>query len=412
MIPENPDMKLFYFTASYPYGLGEIWKKNELKELMHHFKEITVVPFFYGDNFDHPKPLQPGVKLEGPLFRVGGWPLKKKDLLTIFFHPKVNLFVQEFFQKKLYLNKKQLLTWLSDTMTAIRLLKHPVIKKIIQEADQQTILYFFWGKGACEFLPFIDCSRFYKVFVRMHNYDLFETKDNYIPYRHALLKNISIAAPSSLAGKQHMVALHPEFENKIKIFRLGTIGNGKKSEMSQDNILRVVSCSYLSPVKRVHIMIECLQYIDFPILWRHVGDGMLRNEMDALIEKYAAHEKFIIEGMINSDKVLDFYTENIFDIFVNVSSAEGVPFSIMEAFSVSIPVIATDVGGNGEIVDDAVGKLLPADTSPLQLANALKNYYALSMEEKIKIRENAYDRSARECDATKLANELAVYLKS
>ena len=48
--------------------------------------------------------------------------------------------------------------------------------------------------------------------------------------------------------------------------------------------------------------------------------------------------------------MLDYYKNNIIDIFINLSASEGIPVSIMDAISFGIPCIATNVGGTGEIV--------------------------------------------------------------
>ena len=45
------------------------------------------------------------------------------------------------------------------------------------------------------------------------------------------------------------------------------------------------------------------------------------------------------------------------DLFINTSSSEGVPVSIMEALSVGIPIIATDVGGTKEIVTKTTARI-------------------------------------------------------
>jgi glycosyltransferase involved in cell wall biosynthesis len=86
--------------------------------------------------------------------------------------------------------------------------------------------------------------------------------------------------------------------------------------------------------------------------------------------------------------------------------------SIMEVLSLGIPVMATNVGGNGEIVTDKVGKLLPADPRPEEIAARLTAYYRLSAEEKNAIRENAHAQIVSEWDVEKLSNEAALYLGS
>ncbi|MEX1239156.1 MAG: glycosyltransferase [Cyclobacteriaceae bacterium] len=405
-------MKLFYFTDSYPFGIGEQWKANELKELVHHFESITVIPFSYGGNFDKPKALPPGVVLKGPLFEIDRIKLRKSDIAKVIFSRFFVQFFREFFNRGVYANKKRIVSWILGCMNVIRLMKHPVIQTVLAEADKNAVLYFYWGKGACEVLPFTDTARFHKTFVRMHRHDLFEYENrNYIPFRRSLLKSVSMVAPSSQAGKKHLQELYPENGSKVKLVRCGTIGNGKLAKPSSDKLLRVISCSFLSPVKRVNLMIESLQYIEFPIMWYHVGDGPLRKDLEDLAGKFNVSDRFIFKGMMDSRTVLDFYTDNPVDLFVNTSESEGVPFSIMEAFSVGIPVMATDVGGSGEIVDEKTGKLLPREISGEKLALALKEYYYKRAADKNKLRTEVFNRYKEHWDAQKLARELACLLK-
>jgi len=407
-------MKLYYFTASYPYGIGELWKSNELEILVNQFDEIIVIPFSYDGNFNSPKPLPVGVKLSGPLFRESSFSFKYpagiRKVLSSRFR---KAFFEEFIVKKVYKSRAKFSSWLYSSLQVIRLMENEIVREVEKNLNKDTILYFFWGKGSAEFLPFIHTKRCFKTFVRMHRYDLFETvNNNYIPYRSLLLGSIDTVAPSSEAGRAHIQMLYPDLNFKNKLFRLGTIGNGKQSRSSDDGILRVVSCSYLSPVKRVELMVDSLRHIDFPIVWRHVGDGNMRKEIEELIQKYRLTDKFIIEGFIDSRKLLDFYTANTFDLFVNVSASEGVPMSIMESLSVAIPVMGTKVGGIAEIVDEEVGKILPPDVTGTQLASAISEFYYLSESEKQRKRERAYARAKEQCDAVKLTNELAAFLKT
>lgn len=405
-------MKLIYFTNSYPYGIGEQWKLNELNVLIHYFEQITVVPFSYDGNFTAKTPINSVIYTE-PLFNQPAVIVTKKDLFSFLLHRNFGIFFREFFNKRVYKNKKHFISWALATKRVIRLLNHDRLKNIIATADSETIFYFYWGKGSCEIMPFINSGKLKKSFIRMHRFDLFEyINDNYIPYRSLQLKSATVIAPSSLAGVWHLEKLYPEYKNKIRLFRCGTAGNGKRCAPSKDNTLRIVSCSFLSPVKRVHIMIEAMKYFDINVEWHHVGDGILKPELVILTQNLGLSDKFIFEGSLDSTQVLDYYTCNNFDYFVNVSESEGVPFSIMEAFSVGIPVVATDVGGTGEIVDDNVGALLPAQIEPQTLAKKLTELFDFDESRKNKMRDEAYKRYMTECNAEKLAKELGDYLIS
>jgi sugar transferase (PEP-CTERM/EpsH1 system associated) len=63
-----------------------------------------------------------------------------------------------------------------------------------------------------------------------------------------------------------------------------------------------------------------------------------------------------------------------FDVFVLPSQAEGISNTILEAMASALPVIATDVGGNGELVDPGnTGFLVPAN-DPQALAARMALY--------------------------------------
>ena len=63
-------------------------------------------------------------------------------------------------------------------------------------------------------------------------------------------------------------------------------------------------------------------------------------------------------GRIPNHEVLNYYKNHHFDMFINMSTSEGVPVAIMEAMSFGIPILATDVGCTSEEVQPQVGELL------------------------------------------------------
>ena len=403
-------MKLIYFTSAYPYNLGEQWKTNELKELVHYFDDITIIP--YSSDADTHVDVPEGVKVLPPLFKKWGEPLKKTDLVKILLHKHRARFLAEFFDKKVYKNKNHFISWATVSLKIIRLLEHPTIKMVVNEMDKDTVWYFYWGIGSCEIMPFVPSGKLKKSIVRVHNFDLYEERHyGYIAYRKPLLKSISYMIPIAENGKEYIGERYPFSEPKLKLMRLGSINaTGAVSKPSTDRVLRVVSCSLMAPVKRIHLMLEAVKHLEIPVRWTHVGDGPLEDELRELHKQYDLGDKFTFQGFIKSDKIIEFYAQHSFDIFVNVSSAEGVPVSIMESFSVGIPVLATDVGGTSEIVDEKVGGLLDKDITGKELAIELTKFYNRSTDEKEAMRRNAVAKHSNMCDAVQLAKEMGEFL--
>ena len=61
------------------------------------------------------------------------------------------------------------------------------------------------------------------------------------------------------------------------------------------------------------------------------------------------------------------------DCFVLPSLAEGISNTVLEAMASAVPVVATRVGGNPELVDDeTTGRLVPADNDDALTAAILR----------------------------------------
>jgi glycosyltransferase involved in cell wall biosynthesis len=64
------------------------------------------------------------------------------------------------------------------------------------------------------------------------------------------------------------------------------------------------------------------------------------------------------------------------DCFVLPSLAEGISNTILEAMASGLPVVATRVGGNAELMEpDMTGRLIPA-ADPAALAREVLGYFA------------------------------------
>ena len=69
-----------------------------------------------------------------------------------------------------------------------------------------------------------------------------------------------------------------------------------------------------------------------------------------------------------------------FDLFIFPSLKEGLSYTLLEAGSASLPVIATSVGGAAEIIEDMKSGILIKEKRPHEIANAI--LFLLDHEEK------------------------------
>jgi glycosyltransferase involved in cell wall biosynthesis len=90
-----------------------------------------------------------------------------------------------------------------------------------------------------------------------------------------------------------------------------------------------------------------------------VGDGPYKTNLENLAYQTKCASSILFLGQRNQDEVIDLLSAT--DIFVNPSYSEGLGISMIEAASIGLPIIATDVGGTREIVTtDKTGILVKA----------------------------------------------------
>ena len=209
--------------------------------------------------------------------------------------------------------------------------------------------------------------------------------------REFILNNISKVYLISENGKEYLSNKYSEYKDKMVVSKLGTSDNGVENYHKTESI-RIVSCSNIVKVKRVDILVECLSKIDnINIDWVHFGGGEGEKDIKLLAEKkLGSNISYDIKGKIDNKTVLEYYKNNIIDIFINLSTSEGIPVSIMEAISFGIPCIATNVGGTGEIVYNSInGFLLEPEFRINDVVNIIENYKNMSYEKIMELRHNA-----------------------
>jgi len=130
-----------------------------------------------------------------------------------------------------------------------------------------------------------------------------------------------------------------------------------------DNKVAVALIGRLVPVKNHQMFLDVIEsvarVVEVPVKFFIVGDGSEKKTMEQRIEKMTlpVHVEIVMTSWI-----LDIAKFNAgMDLICLTSLNEGTPVSLIEAQASGIPVIATDVGGVRDVVDDGrTGFVVPS----------------------------------------------------
>lgn len=112
------------------------------------------------------------------------------------------------------------------------------------------------------------------------------------------------------------------------------------AEFSERKSQRVVICALKRLPERVWLILA--------------GEGSLREECQELARKLGLEERVLFPGQVRD--IPAWYA--MADAAVSASRSEGLPFNIMEAMYAGLPVVASEVKGHTDLIEDGVTGLL------------------------------------------------------
>jgi glycosyltransferase involved in cell wall biosynthesis len=362
---------LILLTSEFPYGVGETFLENELPYLEEAFEKVTILSLS-----EHQK-LTRTVGTNTQLNRIPVFLSRMDKLLSLrhVFNGEVRKEIVRLGQiYGLRLNRRILFTVLFSWERARRIKSH-----LLKLVNAQTCCYAYWTDDSAlalaqlkDALPNVRCVS------RFHGWDVyFEASEiGYLPFRNYINSMLNAQYAISEKGKAYALERwkveHPE---RIHVARLGTKKIMDKPNDGRIDIGRkvIVSCSNVIPLKRVELIFEVLNSLtEYPLHWIHIGDGPLLGSLRRKVDKEVnSHLSVTLAGRMTNEEVLQLYRRERPFLFINLSTSEGLPVSIMEAMSFGIPVIATDVGGTSEIVNNENGHLLSAHPTEGEISDAL-----------------------------------------
>jgi len=407
-------MNLFIFSNFFPYKKAEAFLLNEFEFTKKEASSINLISL-YGKHEESLIKEESNLKLLKPIINNSS---SKIFLLFkgVFNLAPFNFHLNEFIKTNILLSPQKLYYWFISLFISRAALSSDAYKQLVKlvNASKNPILYFYWGDNLAWTIPYLKKeikNKDLKIIIRLHGSDLYENlKHNYAPLRSAIFSAADTIVPISEHGYNYIFNKYPKFSAKVFLSRLGVFDNGLNYNIQNlSKEFTIVSVSNVVALKRLNLLFDALQKTQSNITWHHFGDGVLMNDLNNAIKNKRQGLNVILHGYVSNHTLINFYQKQQVDLFVNVSSSEGIPVSIMEALSFGIPVIATDVGGSSELVSDKVGELISSNFSTESLGQNIEKVLNLNSEELLLLRSNA--RSIFELKVNAKINYLLFYNK-
>jgi glycosyltransferase involved in cell wall biosynthesis len=183
-----------------------------------------------------------------------------------------------------------------------------------------------------------------------------------------------VACVSHFGRAQLMLVCDPEHWPKLNIIRCGIssalLAGGSAKAPSARTILCV---GRLSPEKGHLVLLDALRRLQDRGCRAQcllVGDGPMRPAIETGLARMALSGAVRMTGALPANEVLGLYASA--RMLVLASFTEGVPVVLMEAMAAGCPVVATRVGGIGELVEEGITGKLVAPGDPEALAEAIE----------------------------------------
>jgi len=186
-------------------------------------------------------------------------------------------------------------------------------------------------------------------------------------------RDLKIGVRKKIAPKNKFVKIYNGLNDKAPCFL--TKETARKilpAEFQKDNLPVIGTIANFYHTKGLQYLIEAARLlkeknknINFIIF----GDGPEKKKLEKQIAESNLEKNIFLAGRIPS--AAQYLAA--FDIFVLPSVKEGLPYAILEAMAAGLPIVATNVGGIPELIENNVSGILVELKNPTAMAKAIEN---------------------------------------
>ncbi|NMC64148.1 MAG: glycosyltransferase, partial [SAR324 cluster bacterium] len=229
-------------------------------------------------------------------------------------------------------------------------------------------------------------------------------------HKHFLRKRITRYIAISDAGKKALLDIGISSSKISKIYNGIPLEEFQSKREISDRVRTLLAVGRLQRPKNYPMMLrsfnmvvcQCKEKGIEPPVLKIAGEGELKDDLKSLcVELKIQGHTFFLGIRRDIPKLL---SES--DIFVMSSDWEGLSIALIEALTSGIPIVATDVGGNGEIIENGVSGLLSKPGDAEQFAN---NIMRLIMNSNL--RDTFASRAVNRAEIFSIENSAASHIE-
>lgn len=238
-----------------------------------------------------------------------------------------------------------------------------------------------YGRLIKLFRPKIKIIFAYRGF-HIYNYGFFQ-KRAYFLYE-KMMSYLTDKVINVSQGEQDMCVKHGVLKRELSKKIYNGISPLKKAyvkdlEIKYKDKFVIVTLSRFDVQKNMALMYDVAKFLkkyeDIVFLW--IGDGEDKDPLERRAKSEGLNNIEFI-GFKNHDEIAEYFT--ISDLYFTTARWEGLPFALIEAASIGLPIVSSDVVGNNEVcLNGKNGILYESEDSKgaLQAILSLYNNYEL-----------------------------------
>lgn len=359
---KSKDTEILVITTHYPYGtIEENWIAHELDEFPQYFGKVHVLPV---KELEGRRSLPEGVELWAPLavrnrLRFFAWQSLMPQTWRYFLQALKECFVLS------RITVPRMIVCFKFACYRVAFERNTRLKRFLA-SRMPKVVYAYWGHIPALAIP-MSHHHGAGTCVRYHAGDLYVHRPEvggFFPWREELKQTAALNALISNDAMNYFVkSVVGQAAGRVRVLRLGSRDYGlprQRQHATAISPISIISASWIYPNKRVELIAELVGEIARcrQVIWHHFGSGISDVLDERIAEARSLGAQIILHGQVQVEHLQRFYRDTDITFFVNLSRAEGIPVSIMEALNADIPVVATAVGGTPEIVIEGRSGLL------------------------------------------------------